>query len=114
MSKISVCSNASSSSSSSKSSILVSQNSTASHSDQHVRFTIPKFSEHVSFERDFFREPSPTPVTSTKTKKSKKNSKIPMDEVEMLRKGLRSQHGQIVHSDSDDDFVEHDFRRILA
>ncbi|CAD5220233.1 unnamed protein product [Bursaphelenchus xylophilus] len=77
-------------------SILVAQNSTASHSERHVRFTIPKFSEHVSFERDFYRSPA-----SNVCRKSKKSGKIPMDEVEMLKHGFRSEHGQCLTSAMD-------------
>ncbi|CAD5220235.1 unnamed protein product [Bursaphelenchus xylophilus] len=104
---MSVCSSASTSS---LSSILVSDGAPATHSNNHVRFTIPKFSEHVSFKRDFFREPS---TSNSQPIKAKKNPKAPMDELEMLRNGYKNQHGHLVHSDSDDDFVE-TYRRILV
>ncbi|CAD5220231.1 unnamed protein product [Bursaphelenchus xylophilus] len=73
------------------------------HADKQVRFTLPERCDHIVYET--YR------VLPCPQKKSIINSKIPMDEVEMLRHGFKNHHGHCHSSDSEDDLLEQVTRR---
>ncbi|CAD5214039.1 unnamed protein product [Bursaphelenchus okinawaensis] len=77
-------------------SILISDPASVDHSHQHVQFTIPK--EHLHT-----HENSRKPRSRTNSPPNDKTAtpEVPMDEVELLKRGLRSQKGECLHDAED-------------